>query len=580
MNNGRGCAGSRPEWASQTRLHLRRLRVLGMAGVLAAVPMVTGLPQVSFQEKAHPVTSQVRQVGFVKASVTSMRAAGEGTSSARGASRSPDLITSAVSAAVIPVQEVTSPVTVVGVTWPKGAVSEDDKFQIRTLTGKAWGQWQTLDGDEADGPDPKEAATAASVATGGTSPYVVTGASKFEVRTLTTDPTAPTAATVSVVDPGASNADSNRPAAGAAAAAIPSMTIHTRATWGANEALRKAPPSYGQVKVGFVHHTVSSNTYTASQVPAMIRGIYAYHVQAQGWSDIGYNFLVDRFGRTWEGRFGGIGRAVVGAQTANYNGVSTGVSAIGNFEVAAVPSATTAAVKRILAWKLAVSRVPATGTVVANGKSFQRISGHRDGFQTSCPGRYLYAKVPEIRAGAAYLMQAPAPRPAPAPAPRPAPTPAPTPAPKAPSPSAAATRYTPYKGVGLRQGSRGTPVVVLQRTLKLSADGAFGPKTRAAVVAFQTRQRMVANGVVGRTVWDRLERLDYPLIAYRRVVLRQGSRGVPVVVVQRVMRLTADGSFGPKTGSAVRAVQARTGIAQTGVVSGWTWVAIENQMRR
>jgi hypothetical protein len=321
----------------------------------------------------------------------------------------PDLITTARAGAVTPAQDVPGGVAVVGVTWPKDAVSAGDVFQIRTLTGATWGQWQTLDTEEADGPDLAEAAAA----TRGTSPYVVTGASKFEVRSLTTDPTAPTAATVEVVDPGTSNADNVQQAAGAASAVTTKPVINTRAAWGADESLRRAAPAYGQVQLGFVHHTDSSNNYTAAQVPAMIRGIYAYHVQSRGWNDIGYNFLIDRFGRAWEGRFGGMDKAVVGAQTLNFNSVSMGVSAIGNYDVARPPQVVTDAFKRLLAWKLSLAGLPATGTVVANGKPLQRISGHRDGFPTVCPGRYLYANLPQIRAGAAALMGAGTSAPAP-----------------------------------------------------------------------------------------------------------------------------------------------------------------------
>jgi stage II sporulation protein D len=97
-----------------------------------------------------------------------------------------------------------------------------------------------------------------------------------------------------------------------------------------------------------------------------------------------------------------------------------------------------------------------------------------------------------------------------APAPTPAKVPAPTtvrPAPaKPPVVSAARTAYTAYKKVVLRQGSKGSAVVFLQRALKVKADGAFGPKTRAALVTFQRQQRIPANGIANRVVWDRLEK--------------------------------------------------------------------------
>ena len=90
--------------------------------------------------------------------------------------------------------------------------------------------------------------------------------------------------------------------------------IVTRAQWGADESLRgagpdlHAPPS----RAGFVHHTASTSNYSAAQAAAQVRAIYAYHTKSLNHSDIDYNFLVDRFGRLYEGRAGGMDRPVHG----------------------------------------------------------------------------------------------------------------------------------------------------------------------------------------------------------------------------------------------------------------------------
>jgi peptidoglycan hydrolase-like protein with peptidoglycan-binding domain len=163
------------------------------------------------------------------------------------------------------------------------------------------------------------------------------------------------------------------------------------------------------------------------------------------------------------------------------------------------------------------------------------------------------------------------------------PTPAPAPSrslTRTPVAPVASTSYTAYKQVILRQGSRGSAVVALQRALQVTPDGAFGAKTRSALVTFQTLQHISPNGVADRLVWDRLEKRDYPLLGYRGLTLNQGSKGVAVVALQQALRVTPDGSFGPQTLAAVRAVQSRAKLAPSGVVSGVTWVAIEQQIRR
>jgi hypothetical protein len=386
----------------QTRRRTRLWHVATLAAALSAAPIITvDLPVLHTTPKPHPVRASQHEVALKSTPVRTLRATGP-----RAANATPDPAATATAAAIAPPQDVPHGVAVVGVTWAGSAVSAGDQFQIRTLTGGVWGQWETLDRDESHGPD----VTGVDAAEGrqaeeGTQPYVVTGADKFEVRALSSDGTAPTAAQVQVIDPGTSTADDtiSAPAPGQAAAAAGRPTIYTRAQWGADESLRRAAPDYGQTQVAFVHHTDSANNYTAAQVPAIIRGIYAYHVKSQGWNDIGYNFLVDRFGRIWEGRYGGMDKAVIGAHTLNYNSWSFGVSAIGNFVSATPPASMVSGIERVIAWKLSIAGLPATGTVYAKDKWFNRISGHRDAFQTTCPGQALYSRLPQIRSAVASL---------------------------------------------------------------------------------------------------------------------------------------------------------------------------------
>ena len=105
-------------------------------------------------------------------------------------------------------------------------------------------------------------------------------------------------------------------------------TIITRAQWHAPESIRRAPPSYADgVHLAIVHHTAGSNNYSAGQSASIVRAIMLYHVQGNGWNDIGYNFLVDKYGQVFEGRYGGITRPVIGAHAMGFNAGSVGVSA-------------------------------------------------------------------------------------------------------------------------------------------------------------------------------------------------------------------------------------------------------------
>ena len=206
-------------------------------------------------------------------------------------------------------------------------------------------------------------------------------------------------------------------AAGARAAAARPVKVSQsqpeivpRSAWGGGSVPPRTRPSFGRVVMAFVHHTEGVNNYSASQSASIVLGIARYHRDGRGWNDVGYNFLVDRFGRIFEGRAGGITMPVIGAQAGGWNSVSTGVAILGSFTGSSAPRAAIEAVGALLGWKLALHGVPSSGTVeiVSAGGSenrwpkgrsvtFQRISGHRDGCSTDCPGNLLYAQLPAIR---------------------------------------------------------------------------------------------------------------------------------------------------------------------------------------
>ncbi|MEU6256002.1 peptidoglycan recognition protein [Streptomyces sp. NPDC047043] len=204
---------------------------------------------------------------------------------------------------------------------------------------------------------------------------------------------------------------------------VPEPPITSRAGWGADESLSPDPSEYNaDVKAVFVHHTDGTNDYACSDSAAIVRGIYAYHTQTNGWNDIGYNFLVDKCGTIFEGRKGGVDLPVLGAHTYGWNRESAGIAVLGDYTSTGASNAALASVARIAAWKLGQYNAdPAStvqlkagatqtnyfGTSFTSGSSytFNRVSGHRDGYNTQCPGSSLYAQLPTVRAWASGPVQ-------------------------------------------------------------------------------------------------------------------------------------------------------------------------------
>lgn len=314
-------------------------------------------------------------------------------------------------------------VDVVGVTFPDRASAQTVTVEVRSMSDGAWSPWTEI-GLSDSAPDPgTPEASRASLAT---EPVGVTGSDRVQLRLRA-------AATASglnrlratFVDGGESAADrgiGRTPAASAAASAA-QPTIISRAAWGADESIRTCTPDQVETIAGaVVHHTVSSNTYAADEVPALLRGIYAYHVTSNGWCDVGYNFFVDRFGRLFEGRSGGIYANVVGAQAAGFNSQTVGISSLANhdsgtFGAVAPSTQTLTAIGALIGWKGWLNgwdpATTASFTSAGNSKyvagttvTKPRVSGHQDFNQTECPGDLTVSQLDTARTTAASTFQA------------------------------------------------------------------------------------------------------------------------------------------------------------------------------
>jgi N-acetylmuramoyl-L-alanine amidase/FlgD Ig-like domain len=194
-----------------------------------------------------------------------------------------------------------------------------------------------------------------------------------------------------------------------------SPPIIPRASWNANESIRRAPPAYSDaVHFAVVHHTAGSNDYTAAESAAIVRGIEIYHVEGNGWDDIGYNLLVDKYGQVFEGRYGGVDKPVIGAHAEGFNTGSVGVAVLGDYTTKTLPPAAKTALEQVLAWRLDLAHVDPLSTFqwLSGGNPrfpkgvpvFMRaIAGHRDTGFTDCPGNALYAELPQIAKEVAAL---------------------------------------------------------------------------------------------------------------------------------------------------------------------------------
>ena len=265
-----------------------------------------------------------------------------------------------------------------------------------------WSEWQPAGPETDDAPDPGSEESARRRGWHLGNPYWTGAARYIDYRTVGSVTKLRTHFLQSDVEA--------RPATAPRAAA---PTIIRRAQWGADESIVRAPPWYAdRVRLAIVHHTAGTNSYSASQSAAIVRGIQRYHVLGNGWNDIGYNCLLDKYGQVFEGRGGGIDQPVGGAHAAGFNTGSAGIAVLGSYSSADITSSARSALVKLIAWRLDVAHADPVKnlTYVSFGSDkypagtavrMRAVSGHRDTGYTSCPGNILYGRLGAIARAAA-----------------------------------------------------------------------------------------------------------------------------------------------------------------------------------
>ena len=317
----------------------------------------------------------------------------------------------------------------VGLTWSGGDGDHADHghdepaLAMRTRTADGdWSRWAPVSAHAEDGPDPgSDEASAAGMSNpvwAGEADWVQYRSSEplpgVRLHFVNTAGTATPADRVETALRGAANVAVTTAAgllsADLAGAQESQPAMVSRASWAGDDCSPRSKPLYGEVRAAYVHHTVNLNDYSRAEAPQIVLAMCRYHRNTNGWNDIGYNFLVDRFGTLYEGRAGGVGAAVVGAQAEGFNSYSTGIANIGTFSSVPQSQAALEAMARLIRWKLPLHGYPTNGTAVmqsAGGATnrysagtsvrVKRVLGHRDTNATECPGTALYSQLGDLR---------------------------------------------------------------------------------------------------------------------------------------------------------------------------------------
>ena len=308
----------------------------------------------------------------------------------------------------------------VGITWVEGTAAADVDAQVRTRSGDTWSEWMPLEtADEA--PDNGTVEDRRALRDGTDSLFVgdadavqvslAAGAGDPDDLSVSLVGSDLVAAALPTGGRGAS-APAGQKMLGAAVlpTAVSSQpAIVSRAAWGAR-APACTPDVASRLVGAVVHHTAAGDYGSVAEAMQALRNDQRFHIESRGWCDIGYNFVVDKWGNIYEGRESSLTRSVIGVHAGGFNTATVGISMLGNYTSQAPSGAMIDAVARVAAWRLGAYGVDPTGRVsytTLGGENSRYAAGttvnlptifaHRDVGLTACPGDIGYQYMDQIR---------------------------------------------------------------------------------------------------------------------------------------------------------------------------------------
>ena len=290
--------------------------------------------------------------------------------------------------------------TVSALTWNSEDSLEDENAAfIRVLEASGWSDWSSVSAD------PQQSGNA-----GGSDPFISGVATAVQVQITGEADSLPADLKLVVAEQGDGSLSSRvGPQANTQSGTTDegregiARGIRPRSAWDGNSPAPTWGDEQAKLKAAIVHHTAGTNNYAQGDVPGIIAGIYYYHAITLGWGDIGYNFLVDKYGGMWEGREGSLDVAassmIVGGHAYSSNTGTLGVSALGTYTSTAPTQAMLNAFKTVIEYRFDLAGLDArdaSGFTSQGGAALARIFGHRDVYPTDCPGNQIYSQLSSL----------------------------------------------------------------------------------------------------------------------------------------------------------------------------------------